>query len=185
MFLALVHQINSLREALKLKQNFQKSKVVTGKSPFFVIGPSSNHHSICFNIGFWYGSLYRNDAFSILVLSTKKRHSSFLKWSFVFQKISFKTKVLKRFEVSTDCHIKTSRLWNRGLFWNSLVPFFRRTYALSVGLNMKPLRKTIFQCFNKNHIKFCCKTCLKVEPFTFAVYLTNCIFQTSVLFNTW
>ena len=55
-FESLVHQINSLWEVLKLKQNFQKNKVVNGKTPFFVIGPFCTHHSICLNIGFWYGS---------------------------------------------------------------------------------------------------------------------------------
>ena len=44
-FGSLVHQINSLKEVLKLKQNLQKNKVVTGKIPFFVIGPFCNHHS--------------------------------------------------------------------------------------------------------------------------------------------
>ena len=34
----LVQQINSLHEVLKLKQIFQKNKVVTGKTPFFLIG---------------------------------------------------------------------------------------------------------------------------------------------------
>ena len=37
---------------LKLKQNFQKKKVVTGKTPFFVIGPFFTHYFICLNIGF-------------------------------------------------------------------------------------------------------------------------------------
>ena len=44
------------KEVLKLKQNFQKNKVVTGKAPFFVIGQFSTHHSICLNAGFWCGS---------------------------------------------------------------------------------------------------------------------------------
>ena len=34
-----VHEINCLYEVLKLKQNFQKNKVVTGRTAFFVIGP--------------------------------------------------------------------------------------------------------------------------------------------------
>ena len=50
--------------------------------------------------------LYGNDAFSILVLSTKKQLSSFLKKVFVIQKICFKVKVLKTFKTSSDCHIK-------------------------------------------------------------------------------
>ena len=48
----LVQQINSLIEDLKLKQNFQKNKVVTGKTPFFVTGPFCSHHFICLKIGF-------------------------------------------------------------------------------------------------------------------------------------
>ena len=38
---------------LKLKQNLQKNRVVTGKTPFFEIGPFCICHSICLsNIGF-------------------------------------------------------------------------------------------------------------------------------------
>ena len=50
--------------------------------------------------------LYGNDAFSILVLSTEKQLTSFLKKVFVIQKIWFKVKVLKTFKTSSDCHIK-------------------------------------------------------------------------------
>ena len=55
--------------------------------------------------------LYRNDAFSILVRSTKKRYSSFLKKVFIFQKICFK--VLKMFKIFTDRQIKTCRSLKR------------------------------------------------------------------------
>ena len=41
-----------IREVPKLKQNFRKRKVVTGKTLFFVIGPFCTPHSICLNIGF-------------------------------------------------------------------------------------------------------------------------------------
>ena len=51
-FGSLLHQINSVEEVLKLKQNFQKNKVVTGKTPFFVTGPFRTYHSICLNIDF-------------------------------------------------------------------------------------------------------------------------------------
>ena len=51
--------------------------------------------------------LYRKDAFSILVLSTKKGYSSFSNKVLVFQKLCFKVKVLKTFTISSDCHIKT------------------------------------------------------------------------------
>ena len=52
----LLHQTNFLYEALKLKQNFRKNKVVTGKTRFFVIGLFCTPHSICLNIGFWQSS---------------------------------------------------------------------------------------------------------------------------------
>ena len=61
---------------------------------------------------------------------------------FVFKKICFKVKVLKMFKISSDCHIKTCRSPKRR---ESRVPFFRRTYALSVGFKMKLLRK-VFSC---------------------------------------
>ena len=35
----LIHQVNSSKEVLKLKQNFQKNKVVTGQTAFFAKGP--------------------------------------------------------------------------------------------------------------------------------------------------
>ena len=50
--------------------------------------------------------LYGN-AFSILVLATKKRYSSFLKKVFAFQKVYFKVKVLKTLKIFTDFPIKT------------------------------------------------------------------------------
>ena len=48
-FGSLVHQINLFKEVLKLKQNFQKNKVVTGETTFYVIGPFCTNHSICLN----------------------------------------------------------------------------------------------------------------------------------------
>ena len=57
-------------------------------------------------------------------------------------------------DIVSDCHIKNCR-WlshknmpisqNGGLFWKSLVPFFKRIHAFSVPFKMKPLRKSIFQ----------------------------------------
>ena len=55
-FELLIKQINSFLEVLKLKQNFQKNKLLTGKTPFFVIEPFCSHHFICLNIGFRYGN---------------------------------------------------------------------------------------------------------------------------------
>ena len=50
---------------------------------------------------------------SILVLSTKKRCSSFLKSVSASQKIYFKVKVLKSFKISSDCHIKACQSLKR------------------------------------------------------------------------
>ena len=48
-----VGTLNQLfKRGIKLKQNFQKNKVVTGKTPFSVISPFCSYHSICLNIGF-------------------------------------------------------------------------------------------------------------------------------------
>ena len=56
-----------------MKGSFRKSKAFTGKTPFFVIGPCTSH-SIYLNIGFSNRAvLYANVAFSILIISTKKR----------------------------------------------------------------------------------------------------------------
>ena len=43
--------------------------------------------------------VYENDAFSILVLSSKERYSSFLIKVFVFQKTCFKVTALKTFKI--------------------------------------------------------------------------------------
>ena len=123
--------------------------------------------------------LYGNDAFSILVLSTKKRYSSFLKKVFVFQKIYFKVKVLKTFKIFTDCHKKHADL-TEDYFWRYLVPFFRRTYALAVCFKMKSLKKSIFQFLDKNQPIFCRKAYWKEQPFIFTACLMNHTFQTSV-----
>ena len=77
---------------LKLKQNFQKNKIVIGKTPFFVIGPFCTHHSFALTLAFDMPVLYGNGTFSILVLSTKKQCISFLNKVFVFQKICLKVK---------------------------------------------------------------------------------------------
>ena len=126
--------------------------------------------------------LYWYDAFSILVVSTKRRYSSSLKKVFVFQKIYFKVKVLKTFKIPTDCHIKTSWSVKRRAILKIPIQFFRRTYGLSVGFKMKLLRKSVFQC--KSQHKFCRKTFWKEQSSIFTICLMNHIFKTYVLFNT-
>ena len=96
-FGSLVHQINSFYNILKLEQIFEKYKVVTGKTPLFVIGPFCSPHSVCLNIDFWQSSFQ-------------------WKWcekGFRFPENCFKVEVLKTFETFTDCHIKTCRSLKR------------------------------------------------------------------------
>ena len=77
-----------------MKQNFQikqlLAKLYSLWQIYFVL-------PILFVLKHWLVTgvvLCENVAFSILVLSTKKLYSSFLKKVFVFQKICFKVKVL-------------------------------------------------------------------------------------------
>ena len=69
--------------------------------------------SVPLTLAFDRAVLNGDDVFSVLVVSTKKRYSSFLEKFFVFQKTCFKVKVLKKFETFTDCHIKTCRSLQR------------------------------------------------------------------------
>ena len=96
-------------EVFKLKETFQKNKVVTGKVPLFGIGPFYTYQSTCLNIGIWYGSFHGNNVFPISVVWTEKQYSIFLKKLFVFQKTGFKVKVLQTFKIFTYCHIKICR----------------------------------------------------------------------------
>ena len=100
---------------------------------------------------------------SILEVSTKKWYSSFLKKLFVFQKLCFKVKVLKTFETFTDCHIKTCQSLKRRATLKIPGTVFRRSYALSFGSKMKILRKSAFECSDKNQLKFCRKSYWKKQ----------------------
>ena len=54
----MVHWINFSEEVFILKLDFQKNKVVCGKTPFFVIRPVvCTSHSSCLKTGFWQRSL--------------------------------------------------------------------------------------------------------------------------------
>ena len=80
--------------------------------------------------------LYGNNAFSILVLSTKKRNSSFLKKVFVLQKICFKITVLKTFKISTDGLIKTCRSRKRrAILKIPSTVFFEESMLFLLALN--------------------------------------------------
>ena len=53
--------------------------------------------------------LYRSVAYSILLLSIKMKYPSFLKKFSLLEKSCFKAKALKKFKISSDCHLKPSR----------------------------------------------------------------------------
>ena len=59
-----------------------------------------------------HGNFYGSDTFSMVILSTKKQCSIFLK-GFRFLENLFQIKVLKTFKVSSICHIKTCRSLKR------------------------------------------------------------------------
>ena len=56
---------------------------------------------------------YGNNVLSIVVISTKKRYSSFSKEVSFFQKTCFKVKALKIFKICSDYHIKMCRSLRR------------------------------------------------------------------------
>ena len=67
-----------------MEQIFQKRKVVTGKTPLFVIGPFLVAILFVLTLASNRADLIKSDVFSILVVSTEKWHSSFLEKVFVF-----------------------------------------------------------------------------------------------------
>ena len=81
---------------------------------------------------------------------------------------------MKTFETFTDCHIKTCHLSNGRLFWKSLVHYFRRTYALSIGFKMKTPTKSVFECYDKNQLTLCLKSYWKkLHSFLLSIWWTR------------
>ena len=105
----------------ELKQIFQKTKVVTGKTLFFVMVHFILPVLFVSTLTFDRAVLYGNITFSILVLSTKRRSSIFWEKLFVFQNICLKVKVLKTFKISSASYF-------------------------SVGFKVKPPRKSVLPC---------------------------------------
>lgn len=96
--------INTLNQPfLRGSYIFQKTKVVIGKTLFFVIGPFCTPSYICLNIGFWLGTfLWKCCAFNCSTFNWKMVLYSFKK-VFVWNKICFNIKVLKTFKIFIDC----------------------------------------------------------------------------------
>ena len=97
---------------IKIKKK-KKHKLATGRTPFFVLIYFVVTMLFVLTLALDIAVLYENDAVLILVLSTKRRYSSFSKKAFVFHKICFKVKVLKTFKIFIDCYIKTCRSLKR------------------------------------------------------------------------
>ena len=69
---------------------------------------------------------HENVAFSIIVVSTTKRYSSFLKMGLIFQKVCFKVRALKLLKIFSDFQIKISQSLERRVILKTL-PFFTET----------------------------------------------------------
>ena len=79
--------------------------------------------------------LCRNDAFSILVLSTEKRYPIFLKMVFIFLKICFKVKVLKMFfNFQWLSHKNTPVSQTEGYFENPWYRFLEESMLFMLAL---------------------------------------------------
>ena len=113
-------------------------------NPLFMISPFYSRHSICL-IRIWQSSFDGNDVFSILWFQLKNGAPVFWERFLSSRKFVSKLKYWKRLKLSLIVTWKPADLSNRGIFWKSLVRFFRRTYALSVGFKMKTLRKSVFE----------------------------------------
>ena len=141
-----------------------------------MIGPSCTRHSIL-TLASDLAVLYGNNAFSIFVLSTKKWHSMFLKKNFVFQKICFKVEVLKTFKASTNFHVKTCPSLKRRAILKIPSTVFR-TYALSVGVKMKNLKRKRFPVLRQKPTKILRKNLLRGATIHF-----YCLFDKSHFSN--
>ena len=146
-----------------------------------MIVPCCTHHTISLNIGFWYSSFEGNNAFSILVLSTKKRYSNFQKKVFVFQKNYFKVKVFKTFKSFTDYPIKTCWSLKQKAILKIPSAVFRRTCALSVAFKMKPLKKEFSSVKTKTNSNFAVELAEKSNHSFLLPSWWITFFQTSVL----
>ena len=83
---------------------------------------------------------------SVMVVVLQLWYSSFLKKVFVFQRFVWKLKTEDTQNFQWLPHKNIPYLSSRRLYLKSLVSFFKRTHALSVDVEMKSLRKSVFFC---------------------------------------
>ena len=73
------------------KVKFSKNQVVSGITPFFVIGPFCTSHSICLTIGFWQSSFVRKYCVFNRSTFNSKMVLQFLKKAFRFSENLFQS----------------------------------------------------------------------------------------------
>ena len=128
-------------------------------------------------------ALHENVAFLILVLSTKKQYSSFVKKCLHFSENLFPNLNIENLQNFLWLSHKTWRSLERRAILKIPSTVFRRTYAASVGFKMEPRRKNVFLCNDKKQLKFWSKHYWNAERSNIHFCLFDNIFQTSVLFN--
>ena len=79
----------------------------------FVIGPFCSPHCICLNIVSDLTVLYESDAFSIFVLSTKKKVLQFFEKGSRYPENLLQSQMLKTSKISKDCHTNTCQSLKR------------------------------------------------------------------------
>ena len=134
--------------------NVQRSKVVSCKNPFFVIGPFCTTHSVCLKISFWQGSF-------VWKLWVFKRSTFNWKWAILFLKKCFRLsknllQIIKYVQnflwLPQQNYLKqraTSKIPSTVFIGNNVY---------SVGFKMKPLWMKTFLRQKKNQLPFCRKT---------------------------
>ena len=78
--------------------------------------------------------------------------------------------LLRTFKISSDCHKKHSSLSNAGLFWRSLLPLFRWTYARSVSFLNETSKATRVPLLRQKPTQIFGKTCRKKRLFIFCLF---------------
>ena len=129
-----IRTLNQL-SVFTLNLNFQKNIVISDKTPFSVL---CTPYSTVLILVFHRAVLYENMTFSIIILSSKRRYTVFFLF-FLFEKTSFKVKVLKIFRVLSDCHMKICQSLKQYAVLKVHIYLFPRNYVLSVGFKMEPL----------------------------------------------
>ena len=105
--------------------------------------------------------LYRSVAYSILLLSIKMKYPSFLKKFSLLEKSCFKAKALKKFKISSDCHLKPSRFLKKVAILK--IPSSYCFFSVSFKIKIPP--QSVFLCQRKNQLTFCRKSCLILQCF--------------------